>query len=430
MENYCTFANINAIRRNYRQTMKILHTSDWHLGHNLYGYDRTEEQTAMLQQIIDIVRREKPDAFLLSGDVYHTAQPSAAVQTMFTDAIVQIHDAHPDMTIVITAGNHDSGAKHEIFRTPWQALKVYSIGNLDKEHPENHIVEVPGKGYIIAIPYCYERSIPEGFFQDLEDEVMKRNEAQAAEHAERADSLLPVILMAHTTVKGCDFKGHDNATEYTVGGIDSLDISDLGDGYDYLALGHIHHEQWIRGGHHRIRYSGSPLAVSFDESYEHSVSIVNIEHHRENALHKEEEKDVLRKEEEEEVKLEKITIENPRPLVSLPSDGAASWEEAKKLLEGFPADIPAYIRLNVEIEDFLPLAANQEAENLTKDKACRFCLVNAKRKAKAQAEQKAMTVQEFQSESPIDIARRFAEDSGIEFDEDMLTMFKEITEQL
>ncbi len=380
--------------------MKILHTSDWHLGHNLYGYDRTEEQTAMIQQIIDIVRREKPDAFLLSGDVYHTAQPSAAVQTMFTDAIVKIHDAHPDMTIVITAGNHDSGTKHEIFRTPWQALKVYSIGNLDKEHPENHIVEVPGKGYIIAIPYCYERSIPEGFFQDLEDEVMRRNEA--------ADSLLPVVLMAHTTVKGCDFKGHDNATEYTVGGIDSLDISDLGDGYDYLALGHIHHEQWIRGGHHRIRYSGSPLAVSFDESYEHSVSIVTIEQHN------------------DEVKLEKIMIENPRPLVSLPSEGTASWEEAKQLLTDFPADIPAYIRLNVEIDDFLPVAANQEAENLTKDKSCRFCLINAKRKAKAQGEQKAMTVQEFQSESPIDIARRFAEDSGIEFDEDMTDMFKEI----
>ena len=112
--------------------MKILHTSDWHLGHTLYNFDRTEEQTAMLAQIIDIVREEKPDAFLLSGDVYHTSQPSAAVQKMFTDAIVQIHEANPDMTIVITAGNHDSGTKHEIFKTPWQALKVFSVGNIDK----------------------------------------------------------------------------------------------------------------------------------------------------------------------------------------------------------------------------------------------------------------------------------------------------------
>ena len=82
--------------------MKILHTSDWHLGHTLYNYDRTEEQKSMLQQMEDIVKEEKPDVFLLCGYVYHTAQPSAAVQTMFTEALVRIHDAHPGMTIVIT----------------------------------------------------------------------------------------------------------------------------------------------------------------------------------------------------------------------------------------------------------------------------------------------------------------------------------------
>ena len=63
--------------------MKILHTSDWHLGHTLYNYDRTEEQMAMLLQMVDIVREEKPDVFLLCGDVYHTPQPSASVQTMY-----------------------------------------------------------------------------------------------------------------------------------------------------------------------------------------------------------------------------------------------------------------------------------------------------------------------------------------------------------
>ena len=93
--------------------MKILHTSDWHLGHTLYNYDRTEEQLSMLQQIEDIVHNEQPDVFLLCGDVYHTSQPSASVQTMFTDALVQIHHACPSMTIVVTAGNHDSGTKQQ-----------------------------------------------------------------------------------------------------------------------------------------------------------------------------------------------------------------------------------------------------------------------------------------------------------------------------
>lgn len=376
--------------------MKILHTSDWHLGHTLYNYDRTEEQIAMLQQIEHIVRAEKPDVFLLCGDVYHTAQPSAAVQTMLTEALVNIHDANPQMVMVVTAGNHDSGTKHEIFRRPWKALKVHTIGMLEKERPENHIIEIPGKGFVIAIPYAYEKNIPEDFFQTLLDAVTARN----------ADKL-PVVMMAHTTVKGCDFAGHDHGTDYSVGGIDSLDIEKLGDGYDYLALGHIHHEQFVHTGKHNVRYSGTPVPISFDENYTHSVSMVRIARHGEKP------------------EVEKIEINNPRPLVTLPTEGLANWEEAKILLKDFPDDIPAYIRLNVAIDQFLPVEANQEAVALTKGKQCRFCYINAKRKPAEKAEAKVLTVQEFQSEEPVDIAKRYAEDLGITFDDEMRQLFNE-----
>ena len=89
--------------------MKILHTSDWHLGHILYNYDRTQEQLCMLEQMVNIVKEQKPDVFLLCGDVYHTPQPSAAVQTMLTNALLNIHKAQPEMVIVVTVGNHDIG---------------------------------------------------------------------------------------------------------------------------------------------------------------------------------------------------------------------------------------------------------------------------------------------------------------------------------
>lgn len=94
--------------------MKILHTSDWHLGHMLYNYDRTAEQGAMLYQMIHLVERHQPDVFLVAGDIFHTSTPSASVQTMLAEAIVEIHKACPEMTIVLTAGNHDSASKHEI----------------------------------------------------------------------------------------------------------------------------------------------------------------------------------------------------------------------------------------------------------------------------------------------------------------------------
>ena len=376
--------------------MKILHTSDWHLGHTLYSYDRTEEQMVMLLQMIQIVKEYRPDVMLLCGDVYHMPQPSAAVQTMLTNAVVEIHQAHPQMIIVMTAGNHDSGSRHEVFRTPWQQLNVYAIGQVEKTSPDHHIIEVPGKGYVIAVPYCHERNLPAGFFQQLIDTVTAKN----------VDGL-PIVLTAHTTVRGCDFKGHDHASEFVVGGIDAMDLSQMGEGYDYLALGHIHHEQFVHGGHHRVRYCGTPLPVSFDETYPHSISLVEIGKQGDLPI------------------VEKIEISNPRPLVTLPTEGFIPWEDAKALLAKFPDDIPAYIRLNVEIDDFLPLEAQVEAAMLTNKKSSRFCYINARRKSMRQGEAKMLSVQEFQSEAPIDIARRYAEDSGIHFDDEMSRLFQE-----
>lgn len=376
--------------------MKILHTSDWHLGHTLYNYDRTEEQMVMLLQMVNIVKEQKPDVFLLCGDVYHTPQPSAAVQTMFTNALVEIHEANPDMMIIITAGNHDSGTKHDIFRTPWKALKVYTVGSIDVNQKQDLIVEIPGKGYVIAVPYVNERNMPKGFFQHLLDIVNENN----------SDNL-PVVMTAHTTVRGCDFAGHENASEYTVGGIDSYDLDEMGTGYDYLALGHIHHEQFIHSGKHNVRYSGSPIPISFDENYKHSVSIVEISGHGEKP------------------KAIEVEINPHRPLITLPTEGVATWEDAKELLKKYPNDIEAYIRLNVEVDDFLPVEANAEALMICEEKRCWFCVINSRRLKKNRREAKVMSVEEFKTETPIGIAERYAEDLGVEFDSDMKELFNE-----
>ena len=350
----------------------------------------------MLLQMVNIVREQKPDVFLLCGDIYHTPQPSAAVQTMFTNVLVEIHDANPDMTIVFTAGNHDSGTKHDIFRTPWKALKVYTVGCVDANQKEDMIIEIPGKGYVIAVPYVNERNMPKGLFQELLDIANEKN----------VDNL-PVVMTAHTTVRGCDFAGHENGSEYAVGGIDSYDLDEMGTGYDYLALGHIHHAQFIHSGKHNVRYCGTPIPVSFDENYKHSVSIVDITEHGDKPT------------------VEAIEIDPHRPLVTLPTEGVATWEDAKELLENYPNDIEAYIRLNVEVDDFLPVDANAEAHMICEDKKCRFCVINSRRLKKNRREAKVMSVQEFKREEPIGIAERYAEDMGIEFDSDLKELFNE-----
>lgn len=377
--------------------MKILHTSDWHLGHVLYGHDRTEEQQAMLDQMVHIVEEQQPDVFLLCGDVFHTAQPSNATQTMLSDALMKIHEANPQMVIVMTAGNHDSPTKHVIFQKPWRALNVYAIGQLKKEHLEEHIIEIPGKGFIIAIPHVNEQTLPEGFFQQLLDKAAERNTEG-----------LPVVMTAHTTVKGCAYKGHEQATELTVGGIDAIQLEKLGEGYDYLALGHIHHGQFVDPDEHYARYSGTPLPISFDENYSHSISIVEIDKH--GAI----------------PTVTAIEIHNPHPLVTLPEEGFAPWETTKKILEEYPDNDPSYIRLNLEIEDFLPVEASAEAAKMTEGKQCRFCTLNFKKKDDNQTEAPGLTVQEFQAEKPIEIAKQYAAYEGTNFDEEMTELFNEV----
>lgn len=372
--------------------MKLIHTSDWHLGHTLYGYDRTVEHKAMLEQMVEIVREHRPDVFLLAGDVYHTSQPSSAVQTMFSEAMVSLHQAHPEMYIIVIAGNHDSASKHEIFTTPWRALNVYAIGNLDKEYPEKHIIEVPEKGIVLAVPYAYERNIPEGFFQELIDNVK---------------SNLPIILMAHTTVKGADITGHDKRYTDQVGGIDYIEVEKMGQGYDYLALGHIHKPQYIHTGKHNVRYSGTPIPVSFDEDYKHSVSLVEV-NKGETPIIKE------------------LEIKNPFPLITLPNQDYATWDEAKDLLRNFPDEVPAYIRLNVLVEGFLPPNAKDEAYKITEGKQCKVCLLNAKQKNNATSETHSFSVQELQEMNPLDIAINYAQTIGAELDDEMQEMFKQV----
>lgn len=381
--------------------MRIIHTSDWHLGHVLYGYDRSGEQRSMLGQIEEIVGEEKPDALVVSGDVYHTGQPSAAVQKMFTEAVMRMHDACPEMEIVITAGNHDSASKHEVSRILWETQRVNMIGSVDKNDSDKLILEVPGKGFVIAIPYVNERSVPEGFCQSLLDKVAERN----------TDNL-PVVISAHTTVTGSNFTGHEDIRESTVGGIDSVGLEEFGEGYDYIALGHIHKPQTIAGSSGRARYCGTPLPVSFDETYPHSVSVVEIASRGAAP------------------QIREVAVTNPCPLVNIPSSGYRKWEEVEELLKVFPKDNPAYIRLNVEVEDSLPPDAVVEARNILSGGLGLFCTINARWSAAGKSDRKTLSVAEFRAMEPLEVARLYAEDTGITFTYELANLFREAEKEV
>ncbi len=390
--------------------MKILHTSDWHLGHTLYNYDRSQEQQAFLEQLSRIVAEEKPDAMVVSGDIYHYSTPSVTTQKMYTDGMLEIHRACPEMAIVVTAGNHDSSSKLEIDSNLWNHFGVKVVGNIERNQEEvnlgKHIVEVRDKegelkGYIIAVPHVYPQNFPmldtetpreerqARFFQALQDEVEKINTDE-----------LPVVLMAHLSIEGSDRTGHDE----TAGGIEYVPISSMGEGYDYLALGHIHCPQDIKGNGRHARYCGTPLPVNFDETYPHSVSIIEVRRH-------------------EAPQIRTVEIENPMPLVTLPKE-AVTFEEAIKLLEEYPDDKPAYIRLNVLIKDYLAPDCNERASGAVKGKKCKYCYIKSNREKQASDDRaRHISIQEMQEMSPLEIAKLYYQEAeGEEMDEELCAL--------
>lgn len=377
--------------------LKLLHTSDWHLGQTLYNYDRREEHQYFIDRLGEIISAYHPDVLAISGDIFHSSQPSAEWQSFYAEAISRFHSLAPDMIIAATAGNHDSPSRHEVFRKPWQTLNVHAIGSLDRNNPATHIIPVGNKGLVVAIPYFYSRSQSDDFFALIAEEVSRLNPGD-----------LPVVLMAHATVAECDMTGHDrHLMPASTGGLDSIPTSSFSQAFDYVALGHIHKPQTLRNTGHRLRYSGSPIAVSFDENYLHSVSLVEIESHGKSPA------------------ITEIEIPNPRPLLSLPAEGFAKWDEIKEMVRQFPADLPAYLRLQVEVTDFLPPHANDEINAMLEGKEARFCLFNITRPHAGTSDPKMITVSEFKNLSPESVAQRYASDIGTAFDDDMANMFNE-----
>ena len=429
--------------------MKIIHTSDWHLGQIFNEYDRTPEHAAFFERLRSVIAKEKPDALLVSGDVYHTSTPSSATQKLYTDAILEMKKACPDMTVVVTAGNHDSPSRLEIDRNLWDYMGVKVIGAISRQDGtadlEKHIVEIPCRdggtaGYVIALPHIYRQNYPllqtrHAPEPDSEENLKEGNAAYPASTrqkafyrclmdmvSERNHDRLPVVIMAHLAVAGCDISGH----EEPIGGMEYTPLDTFPQEYDYLALGHIHHPQTLKksvrcaggSGEEKMfyspvaRYSGSPVAVSFDEDYCHSVSVVKISAPDDSG--------------KKTVSVKEVEIPQEIPVVTLPSC-PVPFEDALDALSDFPDDRKAYIRLNVLVSDYLPQNASLRAIEAAGQKECRYCNMKITRESMMQENLlRQLSVDEIKTGSPVDIARLYYKGRfGTDMDSEMESMLEE-----
>ena len=387
---------------------KFIHSSDWHLGQNFYGYDRSEEQRGFLRQLADIVRKHTPDALLVSGDIFHSAAPSNAAVNLYVEEMLNIRKACPTMDIIVIAGNHDSASRLDCDKRLWEYAGVKVLGGIARNEDGSadlgrHLVHVGDKGIVAAVPFAYPTSFPVVGGADTQREQRQAAYFQALLDQASATNRdnVPVVLMAHLAVSNSDFTGHDRDMK-----MECVDVATLGNGYDYAALGHIHRPQNVG---ERARYCGTPIPVSFDEQCEHSVSIVEIDSHG------------------AEPRIETKRIKNPKPLHTLPADAPIAFEKALELLQAYDPTEPAYIRLNVEVERYLPHGAQEKAVQAVEDKTCRFCEIKKTATAVEQRRTIQMTVDELNKMQPLDVANQFYIDkTGKPMNEEEQKMFNYI----
>ncbi|MGW4486975.1 exonuclease SbcCD subunit D [Amycolatopsis sp. NPDC004368] len=252
--------------------MRLLHTSDWHVGRTFHGADLLAEQEAVLTHLAELVTSEHVDVVVVAGDIYDRAVPSAEAVRVATRAMSRIRQAGAQL--VITPGNHDSAARLGAFADFAAAgglhLRATVAGLaepvlLPDEHGEVAIYGIP---YLEPEPSRHALGVPEarGHTGVLTEAMRRVREDLATRGKTRS------VVLAHAFVTGA--AASDSERTIAVGGVEQVP-GDVFDGVDYVALGHLHGPQTLA---EHLRYSGSPLAYSFSEARQRkSVWIVDLD---------------------------------------------------------------------------------------------------------------------------------------------------------
>ncbi len=261
--------------------MRLFHTSDWHLGQNLHGQERDFEHACFLEWLLRQLKQAQPDVLLIAGDIFDTVNPPVKAQERLYDFIVSAHEQQPLLTIVMIAGNHDSGSRIELPAPLMRRLRTHALGRvlwlndgqLDAERLLLPLPNASGEiaAWCLALPFLrpaevtgahlgdnYLRGIGQVHEWLIEAANAKRQPGQA------------LVAISHAHMAGGSVS-EDSERSLIIGNAEALPASLFGPSISYVALGHLHKPQKVNG-EERIRYSGSPIPLSFSEiSYQHQV---------------------------------------------------------------------------------------------------------------------------------------------------------------
>ncbi|MCZ0753557.1 exonuclease SbcCD subunit D C-terminal domain-containing protein [Aeromonas enteropelogenes] len=267
--------------------MKILHTADWHLGHQLHGHDRRFEHDAFLDWLTDTLKARQIDALLVAGDLFDTANPPASAWQQLYRFLARLRAEMPNLDMVLIGGNHDSPSKldapHELLR----AFDLHLVGSISRDKDGQLEIDrllVPlhdneGKvaAWCAAVPFLRSSDLrvePLAEGQDRLIEGVRQIYAEVlTEGRKRCEQDQALIAMGHAYLAAGQLS--ELSERRVLGGNQHALPADIFTGADYTALGHLHLAQRLAEG---IHYSGSPLPLSLTETgYRHQVLEVTLE---------------------------------------------------------------------------------------------------------------------------------------------------------
>ena len=271
--------------------MKLLHTSDWHIGRTLYGRKRYEEFEAFLAWLVETIHQNEIDALLVAGDIFDTSAPSNRAQELYYRFLCRVA-ASSCRHVVVVAGNHDSPSFLNAPKELLKALDVHVIGSAS-EAPEDEVLVLCNEQdapelIVCAVPYLRDRDIRvaeagesvEDKEQKLIDGIRNHYATVAALAEQKRKELgtdIPIVAMGHLFTAGGHTVDGDGVRELYVGSLAHVTAGIFPACFNYLALGHLHVPQKVNGSE-TIRYSGSPLPMGFGEA-KLQKSVCQVEFH-------------------------------------------------------------------------------------------------------------------------------------------------------
>ena len=330
--------------------MRFLHTADWHIGQLFHEYDRTFEHQQFLDWLVETLHKEQIDVLLISGDVFDLANPSAAAIRLFYTFLNRATAECPQLQVIVTAGNHDSAARLEAPKPLLASSNIHIIGLVPRTEAglinyEALTIPIYGAdksvfGWCLAVPFLRMGDYPDmpaGKNGSYVDGICVLYE-QAFQYADsKREANQPVIALGHLHALNAEVTDLDKSERLIMGGVEYIPGTAFHKDLSYVALGHIHKAQKI-GGNTEIRYSGSPIPMSFGErGYQHQVMVFDLEA------------------DGKAVNIERLEVPITIPLLSIP-DKHASIDEVLRALaklentDNRPMHLATYLQVKVLLE--------------------------------------------------------------------------------